>query len=131
MIPTTEDISRLKPTPDFYKRVTDPELKLLCALLCRRVATAQEAVRKGAIIQRIKDGMQSDIVHFVYDKNSGEERPAFGTRDPEIIHRYGGDPKGEGRDGPVKTFTYFDLRRRAWRSFRPENIVRINDAYTL
>ena len=131
MIRTDEDIARIRPTPDFYKQVVDPELKLLCALLCSRVATPQEAVRKGAVIQQIKDLMKTDIVHFIYDKTSGEERPAFGTRDPDIIHRYGGDPNGEGREGPVRTFTYFDLTRKAWRSFRPENIVRIDEAYTL
>jgi len=127
---TPADIRRLSPTPHFYTKIDDTEIKLLSALLASRMARISQAVAKAAELKRLKEMMQRDIVNFTFDKVSGEERPAFGTRCPEVISRHGGDPQG-GRRGPLTTFTYFDLARGDWRSFRPENFVRINDDYTL
>lgn len=118
--------------PDFYKGIRDPEIKMLSALLASRLASPCEAMDKSDMLRELKEAMRDDIVHFIYDKSSGEQRSAYGTRSPDIISVYGGDPKGEGPSGPLKTFRYFDLMRRAWRSFRPENLISIDkENYTI
>ena len=126
-----QDIRRLPATANFYNQVEDTEIKLLSALLCSRMERPLQARDKAADLLRLKEMMQAGIVNFTFDKVSGEERPAFGTRCPEIVTRHGGDPNGKRENGPLKTFNYFDLVRNDWRSFRPENFVRINDDYTL
>lgn len=131
MIPTDQNIALMPVSSDFYERISDPEMKQLSRLLAERLHSVREAKDKAAMIQVLKDRMQEDVVHFHYEKVSGEMRPAFGTRLPSIVSRHGGDPNGEGREGPPTTFTYFDLIRRAWRSFRPETIVDIDDSYTI
>lgn len=131
MIRRDEDIRLMPEGREFYKKVTDPELKILSKLLCERLFSAREAKDKASMLQVLKDLMQDEVVHFHYEKVSGEMRTAFGTRLPEIISRHGGDPNGEGREGPLKTFAYFDIVRRAWRSFRPESIVDIDQDYVI
>lgn len=120
-----------KKKSDFWKNISDPEIKILSKLLSERLASVWEAMDKSNTLAELKDHMKDDIVNFMYSKASGEDRPAFGTRCPDIIRRYNADPSGEHRDGPLTTFTYFDLTRRSWRSFRPENIIRIEDNYTI
>ena len=53
------------------------------------------------------------------------ERTAF------IIRQHVGEGKGEAADRPLRTFTYFDIVRGDWRSFRPELIERIDPGYAI
>ena len=115
--------------------INDPEIQALREVLYRRLVSMPEAIRKAAMLASLKEAMQEGIAHFTFDKANGEERPAYGTRAPDIIKRHGGTPKGDkdGRDDDAQptTFTYFDLGKRAWRSFRPENLVEIDNDYCL
>lgn len=128
---TPKDILRLPDEPEYYKRIDDVEVKLLSALVTSRVRYVGDAKRISSMMLELKQRMKSEIVHFVYDKKEGEERPAFGTRCSEIICRYDGDPKGRQQEGPLKTFKYFDLVRKEWRAFRPENLVSIDMNYSI
>ncbi len=123
-------MNKLSPQP-FYEKVNDPELRALARLLYKRM-TPGDAGSKFSIIHDLKDMMQDDIVHFMYSKASGEDRFAFGTRCPELIQKYHGSPKEERtKSSEPTTFNYFDLQRRAWRSFRPENIIYVDKNYTI
>ncbi len=114
----------------WWKNIKDPEMKILAKLLTERLASNNEAAQKAGLIAYLKRKMQTDIVEFLYYKESGEDRPAFGTRCPQIISRYHWNPSGREQTQVIKTFNYFDLERKAWRSFRPENLVRVNDNYS-
>ncbi len=116
---------------DFWKNIKDPEIKLLSKLLSERLASSFEAMDKSNTLMELKKHMKDDIVNFMYSKGDGEDRVAFGTRCPDIIRRYSADPSGEQQERLLTTFKYFDLMRRSWRSFRPENIIRIEDNYTI
>ena len=128
---TPADILRLPDTRNYWRLMPDKEIQSLSAVLLQRVAHVRDAKHISSMMLRLKQGMQEDVVHFRYDKKSGEDRPAYGTRCQEIIRRHGGDPKGEGREGPPTTFNYFDLIRQQWRSFRPENLISIDENYTI
>ena len=130
MIPLNERIWTLD-TNNFENRIDDQELQSLAKVLLQRLTTRKEAKSITDHLQVLKDKMQDDIVHFCYDKKAGEHRSAFGTRAPDLISRYGGNPKGDGRENDYRTFVYFDLVRKAWRSFRPENFLSIDDNYEL
>jgi hypothetical protein len=116
--------------------INDPEIQALREVLYRRLVSMPEAIRKAAMLASLKKAMQEGIAHFTFDKANGEERPAYGTRAPDIIKRHGGTPKGDERTYLEQalqptTFIYFDLGKRAWRSFRPENLVEIDNDYCL
>lgn len=106
------------------------EIQNLATLVERRIATRGEAKMKIDMLLSLQQRMKDDIVHFEYEKKSGEFRPAYGTRNPDIIHKYRGDPEGV-KNGPASTFNYFDLQRRDWRSFRPETILFVYNSYTI
>ena len=131
MIPYNQNISTFRPVPGFYDDIDDPELQTLGQLLEQRLSSVREARDTAALLQILKDRMEEDIVHFYYDKTSGEHRSAYGTRCPDIIRQYGGEPSGDGRENSFRTFVYYDLMRQAWRSFRPENFVQIDHNYTI
>lgn len=128
---TPADILRLPDNATFHTLIEDDEIRALSGLLVRRVASARSAKRIASMLLRLKQDMQYDVVHFRYDKKNGEDRMAYGTRSRDIINRHGGDPKGEQREGQPSTFNYFDIIRGAWRSFRPENLVSIDENYTI
>lgn len=106
------------------------EIQNLAALVQKRVATQGEAKMKIDMLLTLLDLMKDDIVHFEYEKKSGEFRSAYGTRNPDIIHKYRGDPEGV-KSNPSSTFNYFDLQRKGWRSFRPETILFVYNSYTI
>lgn len=116
---------------EFLERTTDPEVRILSSLIFSRSGRGGESVKKAEMLIRLKGLMAADIVHFVYLKSDGTLRSAYGTRDPALIRERAGESGREGKDRPLRTFTYYDIVRDGWRAFRPESIVRIDDGYTL
>ena len=70
-----------------------------------------------------------NIVYFTFRKVNGEIRHAVGTRNLDIARNHTGEyipnPKG-----PEQPYSYFDIEKMGWRSYKPENIIsidRVND----
>lgn len=84
--------------------------------------------REVIALSRLYDRLCAGIVKFKYTKNSdGSERSAIGTRNAEVIRQYG---QAEAAAAPESRqpfdgthVTYFDLQRRAWRSFTADNFL--------
>lgn len=78
-------------------------------------------------LSRLRDRLAAGVVRFRYEKNSdGSERTAIGTRNPDVISSHGGDPTGNRENRLPFDGThvgYFDLQRRAWRSFTADNFL--------
>ena len=71
--------------------------------------------------QRLSEG----IVRFSYYTKSGIVRDAIGTRNLGLARRLGYRvPSVKG--GTHRPNTYFDLEKRWWRSYCPENVISIN-----
>lgn len=70
-----------------------------------------------------------NIVYFTFRKVNGEIRHAVGTRNLTLaeIHTNSNIPTPKG---PEQPYSYFDIEKMGWRSYKPENIIsidRVND----
>jgi hypothetical protein len=68
--------------------------------------------------------LATSIVSFSYKKANGEIRDAIGTRNLDLARRHSGAdiPTLKGQSRP---YSYFDLEKMAWRSFKPENLIKM------
>ena len=87
------------------------------------------------MIAELKDMMQDEVVHFVFTKVDGTERHAYGTRASDILgqHELHGlkcQEKDHSRS-TFGTFSYFDIEREDWRSFRVDRLLEIRNDYTI
>ena len=69
-----------------------------------------------------------NIVYFTYRKVNGEIRKAIGTRNLTLaeIHTGTSIPTPKGAEQP---YSYYDVEKMGWRSYKPENIISINGVY--
>ena len=89
--------------------------------------TQSQAVKYAWWFESFRLKLQNGIFRFSYFKTDGSIREATGTLNLELIpeeHR----PKGDMSDGAAHepapgVFTYYDLEKKAWRSFRCENFI--------
>ena len=73
---------------------------------------------KAWALYRLKREMSKGTVKFAYEKIDGTLRKAYGTlKDTNYT------PKG--KEGSIKTFSYFDIEANGFRCFRIENLVTI------
>ena len=86
------------------------------------------------LLEELKDKMKHGCVHFTYMKKDGTERKAFGTRYGIIIEEKGGEEAlGHGWDGSgivrihEGATAYYDVEKLAWRSFRDDSLISIDD----
>ena len=87
--------------------------------------TQSQAVRYAWWFESFRLKLQNGIYRFSYFKTDGSIREACGTLNLELIpeeHR----PKTDGstaKEPAPGVFTYYDLWKKAWRSFRCENFI--------
>jgi len=69
--------------------------------------------------------LSSHIVSFTYRKVNGTIRHAKGTRNLALVETYTGIsvPTPKGKEQPN---SYFDIEKMGWRSYKPENLMRID-----
>lgn len=116
---------------EFLEKTPDAEIRTLASLVFSREGMNDDALRRALMLSDLKAKMQDEIVHFYFWKGDGSLRSAYGTRDADLIRQHVGEGKGEAADRPLRTFTYFDIVRGDWRSFRPESIERIDPGYAI
>lgn len=85
-------------------------------------------------LSRLNDRLAAGVVSFGYIKNSdGSLRAAVGTRNREVIERVAGSENADGERGSGAFdgthISYFDLQRRAWRSFTANNLVDVPSSF--
>ena len=116
---------------EFLERTTDPEIRVLASMVFSREGMTDESIRRVTMLQDLKLRFEKEIVHFYYRKGDGSLRSAYGTRDSDLIRQHVGEGKSETKGRQIRTFTYFDVGRGDWRSFRPETIDRIDQEYAI
>ena len=69
-----------------------------------------------------------NIVSFTYRKVNGEIRHAIGTRCLVLaeIHTCTSIPTPKGAEQP---YSYYDVEKMGWRSYKPENLISIDGVY--
>ena len=80
-----------------------------------------EALGKNFLIEKLNEKLENGIAHFTYRKKNGEIREAYGTRLYELVKRH---VKGIGHPN-YGTYSYFDIEKAEFRSFRVENILSV------
>ena len=86
-----------------------------------------EIMEKLTAIKTLKSMMNTDVVHFVFQKVSGEIREAYGTRAMEILQHNNSIPGGQRKSST--TFPYYDIEKKAWRCFKPELLLQVYNDY--
>ena len=89
--------------------------------------TQSQAVKYAWWFESFRLKLQNSIYRFSYFKTDGPIREATGTLNLELIPEQD-HPKGDMSDGFARepapgVFTYYDLEKKAWRSFRCENFI--------
>ena len=79
------------------------------------------------ITEKLRDELKKRVVRFTFYKRDGSLREAVGTRNPSVAReKYSLEipaPKGDYTNENA----YYDLEKRAWRSFIPQNVASIDD----
>ena len=87
--------------------------------------TQSQAVKYAWWFESFRLKLQNGIYRFSYFKTDGSIREATGTLNLELIpeeHR----PKNDGstaKETAPGVFTYYDLEKKSWRSFRCDNFI--------
>ena len=88
-----------------------------------RLSTWRRSVRRGWWLVRFREQLSRKIISFDYYKSDGSIHRAVGTLNMNLIPE-NLRPKGIENRHPVYTsFTYFDLTKNNWRSFRINNLL--------
>ena len=110
-------------------RINQTELQSIEDHIFSETGHQRETLGKLLIISQIRDRARIGVVKFSYEKQDGEIRVAYGTRNSSIISALAGDALDSGRNsnGPDgEHFSYFDVQRRAWRCFCTENVQSVS-----
>ena len=88
--------------------------------------TQSQAVKYAWWFEDFRNQLRNGIYRFSYFKSDGSIREATGTLNMELIPE-DKRPSLQGGDGgrllPPGVFTYYDLEKKAWRSFRYDNFI--------
>ena len=92
-------------------------------VIAERTQNLLVAGAKAMMIESLKDKLRNGVAHFIFIKENGEVREAFGTTNAAVAAKY---TNGNGISREYfKTTAYFDIEKGQWRSFRWESIVKV------
>ena len=74
---------------------------------------------------KFKKALTEGILHFEYRKINGDLREAYGTTKPDVLRSNGCRIVFDRRRKVGNNIRYFDMQYKAWRSFKPDNLVKI------
>ena len=93
------------------------------AVIASRTGSELMAGAKAMMIEQLKEKLCNGVAHFVFVKNNGELREAFGTTNPAVAAKY---TNGNGCSRECfKTTAFFCIEKGEWRSFRWESLVKV------
>jgi hypothetical protein len=101
-------------------------LELANWLMSEKDMERKEAFQKAHLTRRLLDGLGRGMIVFQYRKENGELRTARGTLYPGVsddFDHYDSDAFNRAEQRGV--YVYFDLDRRAFRSFAAERLAEI------
>lgn len=104
------------------------ELSDIEYFLMDRLGDEREALSKLLIISQIRDRMRLGVAKFVFRKQDGEIRTAYGTRNGDVMARiqYRESGGGGNRQNDGGHFVYFDVEKCDWRCFCTDDIMSVS-----
>ena len=106
-------------------------LELANWLMSEKDLERREAFLKAHLVRRLLDGLGQSVVVFQYRKENGEIRQARGTLCPGVSEDYDryeykrDDSDAFSRADERGVYVYFDLDRRAFRSFAAWRLINV------
>ena len=118
-------------TDESRRMMSSWTLELANWLMIEKDLERREAFLKAHLVRRLLDGLGQGLVVFQYRKENGEIRQARGTLCPGVSEDYDhyeykrDDSDAFSRADERGVYVYFDLDRRAFRSFAAWRLVEV------
>ena len=118
-------------TDESRRMMSSWTLELANWLMIEKDLERREAFLKAHLVRRLLDGLGQGVVVFQYRKENGEIRQARGTLCPGVSEDYDryeykrDDSDAFSRADERGVYVYFDLDRRAFRSFATWRLVEV------
>ena len=118
-------------TDESRRMMSSWTLELANWLMSEKDMTRREAFLKAHLVRRLLDGLGQGLVVFQYRKENGEIRQARGTLCPGVSEDFDhyeykrDDSDAFSRADERGVYVYFDLDRRAFRSFAAWGLVEV------
>lgn len=74
---------------------------------------------------KFKRALTEGILHFEYRKVNGDLREAYGTTKPDVLRSNGCRIVFDRKRKVGNNIRYFDMKCKGWRSFKPDNLIKI------
>ena len=118
-------------TDESRRMMSSWTLELANWLMSEKDLERREAFLKAHLARRLLDGLGQGVVVFQYRKENGEIRQARGTLCPGVSEDYDryeykrDDSDAFSRADERGVYVYFDLDRRAFRSFATWRLINV------
>ena len=118
-------------TDESRRMMSSWTLELANWLMIEKDLERREAFLKAHLVRRLLDGLGQGVVVFQYRKENGEIRQARGTLCPGVSEDFDhyeymrDDSDAFSRADERGVYVYFDLDRRAFRSFAAWRLVEV------
>lgn len=86
----------------------------------KEAETISEALKKAWRAYKLKAKMSIGVVSFTFKKANGEIRKAVGTLASSLFNY---EYKGTGNEGPTSCIRYWDVEKKAFRSFKVASLM--------
>lgn len=82
------------------------------------------SISRRYLADELNSRLERGIVVFTYRTKNGHYRKAIGTKDLTLVRRMGIDvPTPQGK--VYRPNAYYDLEKKGWRSYIPQNVLSI------
>ena len=118
-------------TDESRRMMSSWTLELANWLMSEKDLERREAFLKAHLVRRLLDGLGQGVVVFQYRKENGEIRQARGTLCPGVSEDFDhyeykrDDSDAFSRADERGVYVYFDLDRRAFRSFAAWRLINV------
>ena len=118
-------------TDESRRMMSSWTLELANWLMIEKDLERREAFLKAHLVRRLLDGLGQGVVVFQYRKENGEIRQARGTLCPGVSEDFDhyeykrDDSDAFSRADERGVYVYFDLDRRAFRSFAAWRLINV------
>ena len=118
-------------TDESRRMMSSWTLELANWLMIEKDLERREAFLKAHLVRRLLDGLGQGVVVFQYRKENGEIRQARGTLCPGVSEDFDhyeykrDDSDAFSRADERGVYVYFDLDRRAFRSFATWRLINV------
>jgi hypothetical protein len=118
-------------TDESRRMMSSWTLELANWLMSEKDLERREAFLKAHLVRRLLDGLGQGVVVFQYRKENGEIRQARGTLCPGVSEDFDhyeykrDDSDAFSRADERGVYVYFDLDRRAFRSFAAYRLINV------